>query len=79
MYLPRLDRASGRLLALDMVPMQIRRFRLRRASQEDARWLATTLDRESARFGCRVDPSGDGALSLRWDSRPAAIAVPAAT
>jgi poly-gamma-glutamate synthesis protein (capsule biosynthesis protein) len=69
MYFPRLDRASGRLLALEMVPMQIRRFQLRRAAAADARWLAETLDRESAQFGCGVELSAEGTLILRWKSR----------
>jgi poly-gamma-glutamate synthesis protein (capsule biosynthesis protein) len=68
MYFPRLDRASGRLLALEMVPMQIRRFRLHRAGAKDARWLAKTLDRESARFGCGVELSKEDTLTLRWKS-----------
>jgi poly-gamma-glutamate synthesis protein (capsule biosynthesis protein) len=70
MYFPRLDRASGKLVALEMVPMQMRRFRLRRASADDARWLAKTLDRESARFGCRVVRGAEDSLALRWSGSP---------
>jgi poly-gamma-glutamate synthesis protein (capsule biosynthesis protein) len=70
MYLPCLDRGSGRLLSLEMVPMQIRQFRLHRASKKDARWLAGTLDRECARLGCSVELSAEGTLSLRWERRP---------
>ncbi len=66
MYFPRLDRASGRLLSFEMVPMRIRRFRLERASSADARWLAETLDRESAPFGCAVELSAEKTLILRW-------------
>jgi poly-gamma-glutamate synthesis protein (capsule biosynthesis protein) len=69
MYFPRLDRASGRLVSLEMVPLQIRRFRLRRVSTADARWLAETLDRESARLGCGVGLSAEETLILRWTSR----------
>jgi poly-gamma-glutamate synthesis protein (capsule biosynthesis protein) len=76
MYFPRLDRASGRLLSLEMVPMQIRRFRLRRASTADARWLAETLDHESARFGCGVELSAEDMLILRWE-RPSPGQSPA--
>jgi poly-gamma-glutamate synthesis protein (capsule biosynthesis protein) len=67
LYFLRLDRATGRLRSLEMVPMQLRRFRLRRASRADARWLAETLDRESARLGCGVVLSAEGALTLRWE------------
>jgi poly-gamma-glutamate synthesis protein (capsule biosynthesis protein) len=41
MYLPRFDGATGLLLSLEMVPMQIRRFRLNRPSSQDARGCIT--------------------------------------
>jgi hypothetical protein len=44
----------------------MRRLRLERAATADAAWLATVLDRESARFGCRVTQAASGALELRW-------------
>ncbi|MDW8369627.1 MAG: CapA family protein [Geminicoccaceae bacterium] len=53
-HLPTLDRASGALLALDALPLRIRRFRLEQASEEEAAWLARTLARESRPFGTRV-------------------------
>jgi poly-gamma-glutamate synthesis protein (capsule biosynthesis protein) len=67
MYLPELD-ADGRLLGMDMWPMQIHRFRLRQASLEDSRWLARVLDRESGKLGSRV-VFEDGRLKLRSFSR----------
>ena len=67
MYFPRLDPSSGRLLSFEMVPMQIRHFRLLRASAADAGWLAETLDRESRVFGCGVAPGAEGTLSVRWN------------
>jgi poly-gamma-glutamate synthesis protein (capsule biosynthesis protein) len=36
MYFADVDPADGRLRALDITPLQIRRFRLSRASSEDA-------------------------------------------
>jgi poly-gamma-glutamate synthesis protein (capsule biosynthesis protein) len=54
-YFPVVDPASGRLSGLRMTPTQIRNFRVRRASREDAEWLAATIDRESRRFGFRVE------------------------
>lgn len=65
MYFVSVDVASGELRALRMVPMQIHEFRLRRAAEEDARWLARRLDEASVNFGTRVLPA-DGALELRW-------------
>ncbi|MFW5951156.1 MAG: CapA family protein, partial [Gemmatimonadota bacterium] len=63
MYFPVLA-PSGALRRLRMTPMRIRRFRLERADEEEAAWLARTLDRESRPFGARVELSGDGRLEL---------------
>jgi poly-gamma-glutamate capsule biosynthesis protein CapA/YwtB (metallophosphatase superfamily) len=62
MYLPELDH-DGRLLAMDMRPMQTHRFRLRQASPDDSRWLARVLDRESRKLGSGV-VFEDGRLRL---------------
>jgi poly-gamma-glutamate synthesis protein (capsule biosynthesis protein) len=66
MYFVTLDPSSGKLVRLAMRPMQMRRFRLNRASAEDTRWLQERLDREGRRFGSRVEAEADGALALRW-------------
>jgi poly-gamma-glutamate synthesis protein (capsule biosynthesis protein) len=68
-YLPRLDAASGRLLALRCIPLRMRRFRLGRATRDDADWLLGALNRESRRFGTRLVHASDGALELAWDGR----------
>jgi poly-gamma-glutamate synthesis protein (capsule biosynthesis protein) len=62
LYFPTFAQSTARLVELRMVPLRLRRFRLERASQEDARWLAATLSRESSAFGVRVDQTGDGDL-----------------
>ena len=62
MYLPVLD-PDGRLLGMDMWPMQTYRFRLRQASPDDSRWLARVLDRESRKLGSCV-VFEDGRLRL---------------
>ncbi len=64
LYLASVDPDQGALLQLEMVPMQIRRFRLNYASAGDARWLSETLDREGARLGTRVRLRDDGVLVL---------------
>lgn len=63
MYFPTVER-GGKLLALDLVPLQMRNFRLRHVSTADLRWLAVTLDRESRRFGTavRTDPGDERRL-----------------
>ena len=55
MFFPRIDCRSGDLVELQMTPLQIRRFRLQRASEADARWLRDTLDRYSRGFGARIE------------------------
>ena len=48
------DEASGRTAEVTMAPFRSRRFRLERASAEDAEWLAATLERHSREFGVRA-------------------------
>jgi poly-gamma-glutamate capsule biosynthesis protein CapA/YwtB (metallophosphatase superfamily) len=66
MYFVSMDSASGSLLRLQMTPMQVRRFRLNRASLLDAQWLEDVLNREGAWFGSRVELNADNSLVLRW-------------
>ena len=63
MYLPTLSASRG-LVAFSLLPFQIRKFRLNATSPEDTVWLRDILDRESNRFGVRVEPDEDGVLSL---------------
>lgn len=65
LYFVTIETASGRLEGLRMVPVRRRRFRLNRGSEEEARWLAETLNRQSAPFGTRVERDHEGRLSLR--------------
>jgi poly-gamma-glutamate capsule biosynthesis protein CapA/YwtB (metallophosphatase superfamily) len=58
MYLPVIDPADGRLAEMTLHVMQMHRFRLRRASAEDSRWVATVLDRESSKFGACIKEEG---------------------
>jgi poly-gamma-glutamate synthesis protein (capsule biosynthesis protein) len=66
MYFADLEPASGNLAALEIVPLQIRKFQLVRPSEQDAVWVQQMLDRESVRFGTRVLPGPDGRLVLCW-------------
>jgi poly-gamma-glutamate synthesis protein (capsule biosynthesis protein) len=58
--------ASGKLAELTMAPTCMRRLRVNRASDADARWLADSLDRQCRSFGTRVERRADGSLALRW-------------
>jgi len=64
MYLPQLDGTGGRLLSLDMVPMQVRRFRLTRPSSQDAAWLCQALARESAKLATNIVLRADGSFAV---------------
>ena len=57
---------KGELMELEMIPMQIQRFQLHRASQQDALWLKDTLDRECKKFHHRVEINSEGNLVLTW-------------
>lgn len=66
MYFADIDVTRGELTELRLVPLQMRRLRLERASAADAEWLARTLDRECAPFGVRVHRNLDGELTASW-------------
>ena len=55
MYFPTLDAGTGALVRLRMVPLQIFRFSLRRASATDAAWLGKVITRESSHLGTAVN------------------------
>ena len=55
MYFATLDATTGRLARLWLVPTRIGRFRVNRANDEEAGWLARTLGRECLRLGARVE------------------------
>jgi poly-gamma-glutamate synthesis protein (capsule biosynthesis protein) len=64
MYFADVDPHARRLVALRMVPTQIRRFRVNRASAIDSQWLEELLNREGKRFGTRVRRSAENILTL---------------
>lgn len=63
MYFADVDPDSGRLRALTMTPLQLRKLQLVRPSPDDVEWLRKTLDRESAPFGTRIALTPDGRFS----------------
>jgi len=66
MYFASMDSSAGKLVRLVMRPFQIKRFRLNRASAEDARWIGDTLNGECKKFGTRLELDEDNFLILRW-------------
>ncbi len=66
LYFARVEQASGALVGLEMAPLDIRHFRLDRASASDARWLAEMLGRTGKAFGTGADLTPKNKLRLRW-------------
>lgn len=66
MYLPTLDTATGTILELLLLPMQIRRFRLHRLQQADKRWLEERLNREGQKFGVQVESLANDYFRVHW-------------
>lgn len=66
MYLVKVAPESGHMVKLEMVPFQIKRFRLNRASAEDAIWLQHTLDEQCRKFKCRIELTPDLTLKVGY-------------
>ncbi len=66
LYLARIDPQTGALLELRLTPMQIKQFKLNRASPEDVSWLSQQLRRIGEKFGTWVELQPDQSLLLRW-------------
>jgi poly-gamma-glutamate capsule biosynthesis protein CapA/YwtB (metallophosphatase superfamily) len=66
MYFVDIDARTRDLAALEIVPLQIRQFRLVRPSSQDVDWIRETLDRESRKFGAGVARTLEGRLAVSW-------------
>lgn len=64
MYLAFLSPGTGELVGLRMIPVRVRRMRLERASQDEARWLAEILNWAGEGFRRRVKLERDMTLVL---------------
>jgi poly-gamma-glutamate synthesis protein (capsule biosynthesis protein) len=67
MYFVSMNPLTGNLLRVRMTPLQIKHFRVNRASRADALWLRDILNREGEKLGTRVELSRDNTLTLLWD------------
>lgn len=67
LYFVSVDPVTGRLVQLQMTPMQIRNLKLNRANANDALWLMHMLNREGRELGTRVVLNPDNDLVLEWD------------
>jgi len=64
LYFALVDRNSGNVVTLRMVPMRTRRMRLERVVHDDAEWLRSNLDHISQQFGTRVHGTANGLLTV---------------
>ena len=67
MYFATIDPANGQLVQLHMIPTQMRRFQVKRASNADTMWLKDILNREGKRLGTRVIVDNNNILQMQWD------------
>ena len=65
MYFVSIESQTGKLVKLQMVPTQIKRFQVNRSSTADALWLRDTLNREGKKLGTQVELNQDGSLILK--------------
>ena len=70
-YVADLRRDSGALVALEMLPYRLCRFRLERADSAARGWLARQMNREASAFGGRVVETPQTTLRLEWDKAAA--------
>ncbi|MCL5429306.1 MAG: CapA family protein [Chloroflexi bacterium] len=58
------DSAPFKLRKLELVPLQIQRFRLQRAAAEDARWMLGCLKAASEPFGTQFELAEEGVIKV---------------
>ncbi|TBW27616.1 CapA family protein [Gramella sp. KN1008] len=66
MYFPEIAPQNGELIKLKIIPMEIRKFRLNHAKQEQIRWVREVLTREGEQFGNKVEHGDVENLFLKW-------------
>ena len=67
MYFVGMVTGNSGLATLRLIPTQVRRFRVTRASMSGVQWLRDTLNREGKGFGTHVEDGEDQTLVLRWE------------
>ncbi len=66
MYLVDVNATTGDLMAVQIVPLQIKRFQLVFASAGDVAWMRQRLNRECRRFEINVTAISPGRLAPTW-------------
>ncbi len=66
MYFVSMESSTGKLIRMQMIPTQIKHFKVNKASRTDALWLKNVLNREGKRFNTRVELNNANNLILQW-------------
>ena len=67
MYFVSMALPTGKLVQLQMIPIQIKHFKTNHASKADAQWLREILNKEGKKFGIGVEMNQNNTLTLTWD------------
>ena len=68
MYFVSLGAKTHELVNLEMRPIQMKRFQVKRVSYDDVAWLAEVQNREGQKLGTRVERANRGVLTLRYEN-----------
>jgi poly-gamma-glutamate capsule biosynthesis protein CapA/YwtB (metallophosphatase superfamily) len=80
MYFADIHPKTKNLIALELIPLQIRRFQLVRPSSQDVQWLRENLEKESRKFATRIELTPEDTFSVSsplGTGSPALAAPPA--
>ena len=66
MYFVTLNALTGELVRFQLVPTQIKRFRVNHATHTDTKWLADMLNREGQKLNTQVKLNDDKTMSVFW-------------
>jgi poly-gamma-glutamate synthesis protein (capsule biosynthesis protein) len=67
MYFVSMEPSTRKLVRLHMTPTHIKHFKVNRVSYDDMLWLKNVLNRESKKFGTRIEIGKGNSLTVRWD------------
>jgi len=66
MHFPTVETDNGRLVRLELVPTQMKRFRVERAGPADSSALCAVLEREGRQLGTRAKLRSNGRIEVLW-------------
>ncbi len=66
LYFAQVNMNNGQLASLQLVPTEMRKFRLVEAPRSNVRWLKNTVNRESKPYNTQLDELSKSVLTARW-------------